>query len=101
MGKEKIQVALEEESEIFLRQFLPAARTNLATEPQLTPEVVEELVKHFMDTVRGSNAEGRKTIGMCCLHVEFLFTTGTPDFLEKFKKQVKSNSKIGQEDVVT
>ena len=50
--------------------FLPAGRTYLATVPQLTPEVVEELLEHFMDPVHGSNAKGRKTIGMCCLHVD-------------------------------
>ena len=64
------------------RIFLPAGRTYLATVPQLTPEVVEELLEHFMDPVHGSNAKGRKTIGMCCLHVDDLFTTGTPEFLE-------------------
>ena len=36
---------------------------------------------------------------MCCLHVDDLFITGTPDFLEKFKKVVKSQFKIGHEDV--
>jgi hypothetical protein len=38
-------------------------------------------------------------IGMCCLHVDDLFITGTPEFLEKFKKVVKSQVKIGHEDV--
>ena len=38
-------------------------------------------------------------IGMCCLHVDDLFITGTPEFLEKFKKVVKSQFKIGHEDV--
>eukprot|EP00435_Cladocopium_sp_Y103_P009394 s2970_g2.t1 len=53
-------------------------------------EIVEELLEHFMDPVNGSNAKGRKPIGMCCLHVDNLFIdlfiTGTPDFPEKFKK---------------
>ena len=52
-----------------------------------------------MDPVNGSNAKGRKTIGMCCLHVDDLFITGTPEFLEKFKKKVRANFKIGHEDV--
>ena len=43
--------------------------------------------------------EGRKTIGMCCLHVDDLFVTGTPDFLEKFKSKVKASFKIGHEGV--
>ena len=34
-----------------------------------------------------------------CLHVDDLFITGTPEFLEKFKKAVKSQFKIGHEDV--
>ena len=45
------------------------------------------------------NAKGRKPIGMCCLHVDDLFITGTPEFLQKFKKVVKSQFKIGHEDV--
>ena len=79
--------------------FLPAERTYLANVPQLTPEVVEELLEHVMDPVNGSNAKGRKTIGMCCLHVDDLFITGTPEFLDKFKKKVRANFKIGHEDV--
>ena len=99
MRKEKNQSALEEEAETLVSIFLPAERTYLATVPQLTPEVVEELLEHFMDPVNGSNAKGRKTIGMCCLHVDDLFITGTPEFLEKFKKKVRANFKIGHEDV--
>ena len=52
-----------------------------------------------MDPVNGSNAKGGKPRGMCCLHVHDLFITGTPEFLEKFKKVVKSQFKIGHEDV--
>ena len=38
-------------------------------------------------------------MGMCCLHVDDLFITGTPGFLEKFDKIVKSQFKISYEDV--
>ena len=99
MRKEKNQSTLEEEAETLVSIFLPAERTYLATIPQLTPEVVEELLEHFMDPVNDSNAKGRKTIGMGCLHVDDLFITGTPEFLEKFKKKVWANFKIGHEDV--
>ena len=99
MRKEKNQSALEEEADTLVSIFLPAERTYLATVPQQTPEVVEELLEHFMDPVNGSNAQGRKTIGMCCLHVDDLFFSGTPEFLEKFKKKVRANFKIGHEDV--
>ena len=99
MNKELIPTSLEEEAEVLVSIFFPSERTYLATTPQLTPEIAEELLEHFMDRVNGSNAKGRKPIGMCCLHVDDLFITGTPDFLEKFKKVVKSQFKIGHEDV--
>ena len=44
MRKEKNQSALEKEAETLVSIFLPAERTYLATVPQLTPEVVEELL---------------------------------------------------------
>jgi len=77
--KERILYHLKKKLK-FLSIFLPAERAYLASTPQLTPEVVEELLEHFMDPVHGSNSKGRKTIGMCCLHVDDLFVTGTPDF---------------------
>ena len=97
--KEKNFVSLEEEAEVLVSIFLPAERAYLASTPQLTPEVVEDLLEHFMDPVHASNSEGRKAIGMCCLHVDDLFVTGTPEFLEKFKSKVKASFKIGHEDV--
>ena len=36
---------------------------------------------------------------VCCLHVDDLFSAGTPEFLEKFKKIVKSQFTHGHEDV--
>ena len=99
MNKELIATSLEEEAEVLVSIFLPSERTYLATTPQLTPEIVEELLGHFMDPVNGSNAKGRKPIGTCCLHVDDLFITGTPEFLEKFKRVAKSQFKIGREDV--
>ena len=101
LNKENVSNSLEEEEEaqVLASVFLPSERTYLATTPQLTPEIVEEFLGHFMDPENGSNAKGRKPIGMCCLHVDHLFITGTPEFLERFKKVVKSQFKIGHEDV--
>ena len=100
MRKEKNLISLEEEEEAeVLVSLFSAERAYLVSVPQLTPEVVEELLEHFMDPVHGSNSKGRKTIDMCCLHVDDLFVTGTPDFLEKFKHKVKASFKIGHEDV--
>ena len=79
LNKENVSTSLEEEeAEILVSVFLPSERAYLATTPQLTPEIVEELLEHFMDPVNGSNAKRRKPIGMCCLHVDDLFITGTP-----------------------
>ena len=99
LNKENVSTSLEEEAEVLVSVDLPSERTYLATTPQLTPEIIEELLEHFMDPVDGSNAKGRKPIGMCCLHVDDLFITETPEFLETFKKVVESLFKIGHEDV--
>ena len=99
MNKEFIATSLQEEAEVLVSIFLPSERSYLVTTPQLTPEIVEELLEHFMDPVNGSNAKGRQPVGMCYLHVDDLFITGTPEFLEKFKRVVKSQFKIGHEDV--
>ena len=70
---EKNAVTLEEEAETLVSLFLPAEHTYTVTQtPQLTPEVVEELLEHFMDPVHGSNSKNRSPIGMCCLHVDDL-----------------------------
>ena len=98
MNNELVSTSLEEEVEVLVSVFLPSERTYLATTPQLTPKVVVEVLGRFMDPVNGSSAKGRKLIGMRCLHVDDLFTTGSPKFLE-FKKVVKSQFKIGHEDV--
>ena len=92
MNKELIPTSLEEEAEVLVAVFLPSDRTYLAT-ILLTPEIVGELLEHFMDPVNGSNAKGRRPIGMCCLYVDDLFFSGTPEFLEQFKKVVKSQFK--------
>ena len=99
LNKENVPTSLEEEAEVLVSVFLPSERTYLAATPQLTPEIVEELLEHFMDPVNDSNTKGRKPIGMCCLHVDDLFIAGTLEFLQRFKKVVKSQFKIGHEDV--
>ena len=99
ISAENMTVTLEQEAEVLVSLFHPSQRSFLSETPQLTPEVVEELLEHFMDPVHGSNSKGRKPIQMCCLHVDDLFITGTPEFLEKFKKPVKAQFKVGHEDL--
>ena len=47
LNKENVSTSLEEEAEVLVSVFLPSERTYLATTPQLTPEIVEELLEHF------------------------------------------------------
>ena len=60
-------MSLGEEAEIPASIFPPAEGAYLATVPQLTPEVVEELLDM-------SWLDGRKTIGLHCLHVDDLLS---------------------------
>ena len=78
MNKELIPTSLEKETEVLVSNFFPSERAYLATTPQLTLEIVDAPLEHFMDLVNGTNAKGRKLIGMCCFHFDDLFITGTP-----------------------
>ena len=90
-GRRKIKLPLRKKQRLLcLFSF-----TYLATVPQLTPEVVQELLEPFMDPVRGNSAKRRKTIVMRCLHVDDLFITGTPEFPERWKEKATANFKIG------
>ena len=92
---------MEEEAEVLVSIFLPSERTYLATTQQLTPEIVEELLRHSMDPVNGSNAKGRKPIGMCCLHADDLFISGTPEFLRSSRKLSSDNSRLDMKICMT
>ena len=60
--------------------------------PQLTPEVVDELLEHFVDPVHGSPSRGRKPIGVLSLRVDDLMITGDKSFRDWFVKQSASIS---------
>ena len=49
---------------------------------QLTPELVDQLLEHFVDPVNGSPSKGRKSVGVLSLHVDDLIISGTPQFLK-------------------
>ena len=49
-------------------------------EPQLTPEVVDELLENFVDPVHCSNSRGRRPIGLLSLHVDDFMITGDKFF---------------------
>ena len=92
---------LEEEVEILVSLYLPEKCSYQATvdRPQLTPEVVDELLEHFVDPVHGSPSRGRKPIGVLSLHVDDLMITGDKSFLDWFVKAVRKDFSIGHEDV--
>ena len=92
---------LEEEVEILVSLYLPEKSSYQATldKPQLTPEVVDELLEHFVDPVHGSPSRGRKPIGVLSLHVDDLMITGDKSFLDWFVKTVRKHFSVGHEDV--
>ena len=60
----------------------------------MNKELIPTSLQHFMDPVNGSNAKGRRPIGMCCLHVGGLFITGTPDFLVSSRRLSSHSSRL-------
>ena len=63
--------------------FLPEeASYNVDSLSQLTPELVHQLLEHFVDPVHGSPSKGRESVGILSLHVDDLMISGTPQFLK-------------------
>ncbi|CAE7449626.1 RE1 [Symbiodinium natans] len=91
---------LEEEAEVLVTLFLPERAAYKTTEqlPQLTPELVDQLLEHFVDPVHGSPSKHRKSVGVLSLHVDDLIIAGTPSFLKWFLARVKEHFTIGHED---
>ena len=47
LGRKRTLYHLKRKLKVLVSIFLPAERSYLAATPQLTPEVVEELLEHF------------------------------------------------------
>ena len=45
---------------------------NVDSLSQLTSELVDQLLEHFVDPVNGSSSKGRKSVGVLSLHVDDL-----------------------------
>ena len=54
---------------------------------ELSPELVDQLLEHFVDPVHGSPSKGRKTVGVMSPHVDDLIISGTEKFLTWFLKE--------------
>ena len=73
--------------------FLPEkASCKVDSLSQLTPELVDQLLEHFVDPVHGSPSKGRKSVGVLSLRVDDLIISGTPQFLKWFFGNIKKLS---------
>ena len=91
---------LEEEAEVLVTMFLPEkASYKVDSLSQLTPELVDQLLEHFVDPVNGSPSKGRRSVGVLSLHVDDLIISGTPQFLKWFLEKIKKHFTVGHEGV--
>ena len=65
---------------------------------ELSPELVDQLLEHFVDPVHGSPSKGRKTVGVMSLHVGDLIISGTEKFLTWSLKKIREHFTVGHED---
>ena len=90
---------LEEEAEVLVSLFLPEkASYKVESLSELSPELVDQLLEHFVDPVHGSPSKGRKTVGVMSLHVDDLIISGAPEFLTWFLKKIREHFTVGHED---
>jgi len=57
----------------------------------------EDFLEYILDPVTGSPSRGKQAIGFICLHVDDLFSSGTPKFLSFLRESLKRDYKIGSE----
>ena len=89
---------LEEEAEVLVTMFLPEkASYKVGSLSQLTPELVDQLLEHFVGPVHGSSSKDRKSAGILSLHVGDLMISGTPQFLKYFLERIKKYFTVGHE----
>jgi hypothetical protein len=75
----------------------PKAQVKPFKEP-LSQKNIETAAEYLFDPIHGSNAVGKKVIGIICLHVDDLFLTGTKKFHEKVVSAIRKEFEIGSED---
>ena len=94
MNKELIPTSLEEEAEVLVSIFLPSERTYPATTAQLTPDIVEELLEHFMDPVNGSSAKGRNQLACVVFMLMTCSLLALQTFWRSSRKLSSHNSRL-------
>ena len=99
LDKDNKTCFLEEEAEVLVSLFLPEkASYKVESLSELSPELVDQLLEHFVDPAHGSPSKGRKTVGVMSLHVDDLIISGSPEFLTWFLKKIKEHFTVGHED---
>ena len=98
LDKDSKTCFLEEEAEVLVSLFLPSYKVESLSE--LSPELVDQLLEHFVDPVHGSPSKGRKTVGVMSLHVDDLIVSGTSEFLTWFLKKIREHFTVGHEDKI-
>ena len=79
---------LGEAAEVLITMFLPEkASYKVDNLSELTPELVDQLLEHFVGPVHGSPSKGRKSVGVLSFHVDDLIISGTPQFLKWLLEQ--------------
>ena len=69
---------LEEEAEVLVTLFLTEkASYKVDSFFQLTPELFDRFLEHFLDLVHGSPSRGRKSVGILSLRVDDLIISVT------------------------
>ena len=81
---------------MFLPEKAPCKVDNLS---ELTPELVDQLLEHFVGPVHGSPSKGRKSVGVLSCHVDDLIISGTPQFLKWLLEKIEKQFTVGHEDV--
>ena len=99
LDKDSKTCFLEEEAEVLVSLFLPEkASYKVESLSELSPELVDQLIEHFVDPVHGSPSKGRKTVGVMSLHVDDLNISGTSEFLTWFLKKIREHFTVRHED---
>ena len=93
---------LEEEAEVLVSLFLPEkASYKVESLSELSPELVDQLLEHFVDPVHGSPSKGRKTVGVMSPHVDDLIISGTEKFLTWFLTKIREHFTVGYRTKMT
>ena len=59
---------------------------------------MDSLLELILDPITGSPATHKQVMGIACLHVDDLFTTGAPEFHKSIVDRIRKDYQVGSED---